>query len=345
MPQPHRWLLLVHQIPSRPTRLRVRVWRQLQRLGAMAIKNSVYVLPASDKTREDFAWLQQEIESGGGEAVVFEAGPVGGLTDERMIEAFRRDRDAAYARVAATLGGLSKRLADGKARSSPPRLEQIEQEVDRMQAELHAIDEADFFAAPRRRQAAEELARCRTLLRSAERQRAAPAGPAARPTRDRASYQNRLWVTRPRPHIDRCASAWLIRRFIDRRPRFGFATETGVRRGGIPYDMPGAEFSHHGEDCTFETLMKQFALAGDAALRAIAEIVHDVDLKDGKFGRVEGAGVDAVLRGLAERVRDDGRLLRESVAVFDGLYATLAGMPVAAGRKRGTTKRGSRRRK
>jgi hypothetical protein len=150
--------------------------------------------------------------------------------------------------------------------------------------------------------------------------------------RHRADYQGRLWVTRPRPYIDRCASAWLIRRFIDRRPRFGFVADGGKLRGGIPYDMAGAAFGHRGEECTFETMVKQFGLGHDPALRAMAEIVHDIDLKDSKFGRPESVGVNAVLRGLAEGVRDDHRLLRESETVFDGLYATLAGRPARGGR-------------
>jgi len=336
MPEQHRWLLLVHQIPSRPTRLRVRVWRQLQRLGAMAVKSSVYVLPASDKTREDFTWLRQEIETGGGEAAVFEAVAVTGMTDEQMVAAFRRDRDAAYAKLATDLRDVAKRLAAG-GRSAPGsvrELENFEMEVERMQTDLNSIDQTDFFGAPKRDEAEQAMSRCRDLLLSAQGRRTAPAAPAGGgPARDAAKFQNRLWVTRPRPHIDRCASAWLIQRFIDRRPRFAFAAEPGKRRGGIPYDMSGAEFSHRGEDCTFETMMKEFGLDQDPALRAIGEIVHDVDLKDGKFGRSEGAGVNAVLLGLAERIRDDRRLLQESMAVFDGLYTTLSGTTAPQGKK------------
>ncbi|MGH9869564.1 MAG: chromate resistance protein ChrB domain-containing protein [Candidatus Polarisedimenticolia bacterium] len=330
------WLLLVHHLPPRPTRLRVRVWRQLQKLGAVVVKNSVYVLPSSDKSLEDFTWLQQEINSGGGGAVVFEARSVAGATDEEIVAAFRRDRTEDYERLTASLKSFEKRMS-GKRRApvpAPAELSVVEAEMSTMQGEFTRITEMDLFAAPSRAEAEGALERCHTLLRAAQGRRSGPArrSGAAHPRRDPGQYQGRLWVTRPRPHIDRCASAWLIRRFIDRRPRFAFHAPGEVPRGGIPFDMAGAELGHQGEDCTFETLMKQFGLQGDPALAAIARIVHDVDLKDGKFGRPEAPGVNAVLRGLEARIADDQKLIREAGGVFDGLYATLAGRPARAGK-------------
>jgi len=337
------WIVLVHHLPSRPVRLRVQVWRRLQKLGAVAVKSSVYVLPWSDKTREDFEWLQQEIESGGGEAALFRAHAVAGATDTEIVAAFQGDRNAAYARLAADVDALSRKVESRRrgALAAPSDIDALEKEVELMKTELDRIGETDFFRAPGRAKASAALGRCRGLLASA---RGREKGPSARPearqaAHDAARYQGRLWITRPRPHIDRCASAWLIRRFIDRKPRFGFAEEGGKARGGIPFDMLGAEFTHQGEDCTFETMIKRFGLESDTALRAVAEIVHDIDLKDGKYGRPEAAGVNMVLRGLSERIRDDQRLLRETEAVFDGLYATLSSRPPGggkrAGRKRG----------
>lgn len=326
------WIVLVHHLPTRPTRLRVRVWRQLQKLGAVAVKNSVYVLPWSDKTREDFTWLQQEIESSGGEAVLFRSQALASATDAEIIAAFQRDRDTSYARLTSDLERLCNRIASlgRQALGAPAELVALTTEVDVMQTEFDRIDESDFFRAPGRAKAVAAISRCREQLHAAQGRKA----PAATRTQakaaplDAAKFQGRLWVTRPRPHIDRCASAWLIRRFIDPRARFGFVTEGGKLRGGIPFDMAGADFSHHGEDCTFETLMRQFGFEQDAAVRGISEIVHDVDLKDGKFGRSEASGVNAVLRGLADAIRNDQKLLRESEAVFDGLYSTLTARPV-----------------
>ena len=141
---------------------------------------------------------------------------------------------------------------------------------------------------------------------------------------DRSLYQGRRWVTRRNLHVDRLASAWLIRQFIDERPRYYFVSEGETVEGGIPFDMFGAEFTHHGEDCTFETLIKQFGLNGDPSLVELAEIVHDIDLKDNKYNRLETAGLDAVVRGFAELLKDDRKLLRQSNAMFDGLYAMLS---------------------
>ncbi len=325
------WLVLLHHLPPRPTRLRVRVWRRLQKLGAVAVKNSVYVLPWSDKAHEDFAWLQQEIESAEGEAVLFRANALADGTDSEIIAAFCADRNAAYARLAADLQDLHGRIA-GWRRGPRPELQALQglkMEVDNMRTRFNDIEETDYFKARGRTQAAAALDRCLKLLQSAQGRKARSRPPAgSKPAPQNVSrYQGRRWVTRPRPHVDRCASAWLIRRFIDRRPRFAFIAEGGRLRGAIPFDMMGVQFGHRGEDCTFETLLKEFGLERDAALRALAQIVHDMDLKDGKFGRPEAPGVEAVLRGLAGKTRDDRRLLHEAEAVFDALYATLATRP------------------
>jgi hypothetical protein len=328
------WLVLVHHLPPRPARLRVRVWRRLQKLGAVVVKNSVYVLPSSDKALEDFTWLQQEINAGGGGAVVFEAHTVAGATDDEIVAAFNKDRDEAWGRLTAALRSLEKRMSvarRGTDRSAGPGMEE---EMDAMQAEFVRITEMDLFEAPGRPEAAAALEHCRRRLRAAQGRPAARRGERAASSRGRggtSAWQGKLWVTRPRPHIDRCASAWLIRRFIDARPRFAFHPPGEVPRNGIPFDMAGCELGHQGEDCTFETLLKRFGLRGDPALAAIAQIVHDVDLKDGKFGRPEGAGVNAVLRGFEARIADDQKLLREALGVFDGLYEALAAGPRSGG--------------
>ncbi len=142
-------------------------------------------------------------------------------------------------------------------------------------------------------------------------------------TLDVAKYQGQRWVTRRNLHIDRLASAWLIKQFIDRRPRFYFVADGETVERAIPFDMFGAEFTHHGEDCTFETILKQFGLAESKGLCEIAEIVHDIDLKDDKFHRLEAAGLNAIIGGLSKVLRDDRKLLQQTSAVFDGLYALL----------------------
>ena len=325
--QRREWILLIHQLPPKPTNLRVRIWRKLQRLGAVAIKNSVYVLPANEKTQEDFQWLKQEIQTAGGEAAVFRAGSVEGATDEEIIAAFRKARDEEFAAVSAEFDGLTGAIA-GQSRGkhlSAGRLTAHETEIDKLHAELERIVANDFFDAKGRASAFIAYERCQKAIRVTQ----GPARKAAlriakRGTLEVANYQGRRWVTRRNLHIDRLASAWLIKQFIDKRPRFYFIADGETIEGAIPFDMFDAEFTHHGDECTFETMLKEFGLVEIKGLREIAEIVHDIDLKDDKFHRLEAAGLNAIIDGLSRVLRDDRKLLQQTSIVFDGLYALLS---------------------
>src|SRR5438309_3969201 len=330
------WILLIHQLPPKPTNLRVRIWRKLQKLGAVAVKNSVYVLPANEKTHEDFQWLKQEIESAGGEATVFQAASVEGATDDEIIAAFRKARDEEFAAVTAELDGLTGAIR-GQTRGkhlSAGRLAAHETEIDKLHAELERISVIDFFNAGGRQPALAAYERCQKAIRAAH-------GPASKATRsitksgtlDLANYQGRRWMTRRNLHIDRLASAWLIKQFIDKRPRFYFVAEGETVEGAIPFDMYGAEFTHHGEDCTFETMLKRFGLSDSKGLREIAEIVHAIDLKDDKFHRLEAAGLNAVVNALSAALRNDRKLLQQTSVIFDGLHSLLS---ATEPRRRGT---------
>ena len=334
----HEWVMLIHQLPPRPTNLRVRIWRKLQKLGAIAIKNSVYVLPANEKTNEDFQWLKQEIESAGGEAAVFRAGSVEGATDEEIINAFRKARDEEFAAITAEFDGLTGRIREqSRAKHlSPTRLAAHETELDRLHGELERVIGNDFFEARGRATALTAYERCQKAIRlsqpPATKTSSAPRKSGALSVAD---FQNRRWVTRRNLHIDRLASAWLISQFIDKRPRFYFVADGETLEGAIPFDMFGAEFTHQGEDCTFETLLKRFGLSDIQGLRDLAEIVHDIDLKDDKFNRLEAVGLNAIINGLSESLRDDRKLLQQTSVIFDGLF-TLFGKqanPVSSRRK------------
>lgn len=321
------WILLIHLLPPKPTNLRVRIWRKLQKLGAVAIKNSVYVLPASEQAHENFQWLKQEIESAGGEAAVFRADSVEGATDQELIAAFCRVRDEEFAGLTADFDGLTGAIREqsrGKHLSAG-RLSAHEAELDKLHVELERVATTDYFDAPGRAAAFSAYEECRKAIRAA--QGSAPKATESRKKRttlDLAKYQGQRWVTRRNLHIDRLASAWLIRQFIDKRPRFYFVAEGETVEGAIPFDMFGAEFTHHGEDCTFETMLKQFGLTESKGLRQLAEIVHDVDLKDDKFHRLEAAGLNAIIEGLSTVLRDDRKLLQQTSIVFDGLYSLLS---------------------
>lgn len=312
-----RWLLLIHQIPPKPDYFRVKIWRRLQRVGAVAIKNSVYVLPKSDETLEDFQWILREIVESGGEASLCEAGFVEGLSDRQIEALFRAARDADYASIADEARELSKnhhpRRADQDARS------ELETEAARLRKRLADVAALDFFDSLGR-QTAEGLV-------SSLEARVRPADSVERhdSVKDLADYRKRVWVTRKGIHIDRMGSAWLIKRFIDSDAEFKFVPARGYRpeKGEIRFDMFDAEFTHEGDRCTFEILVARlvFDVGG---LRAIAEIIHDIDLKDGKFERSEAAGIDALITGICTHYKDDDERLQRGSAIFDDLFESFS---------------------
>jgi hypothetical protein len=238
------WLLLIHRLPPRPDYLRVKVRRRLARLGAIPLKSTVYVLPWSEETLEDFQWLRQEIEADGGEAVLCAASLIEGLTDS----------------------ALEARFQDGAGVKAPEA--------------------------------------------------------AQTPLPDLSG--GRVWVTRQDVHVDRIASAWLIRRFIDPKARFKFVASRGYtpRKSELRFDMYEGEFTHEGGDCTFEVLLRRFGL-DDPALVALGEMVHDIDCKDGKFSRAETAGLRRLVQGVVAASAQDAVRLEQGGLILDSLYAGL----------------------
>jgi hypothetical protein len=307
-----RWLLLIHQIPPKPDYFRVKVRRRLQRMGAVALKNSVYVLPSRADTLEDFRWLLREIVAEGGEATVCEAELVEGITRAELEGMFAAERDAEYAEVVTTVQNLA-----GSDDLDEARRIELEAELGRLRRRVEEIDALDFFGAAGRRGAERALATLEARLRK----RSAAADQAKTGGHD---MQGHTWVTRRDVYIDRIASAWLIRRFIDPKARFKFtaAKDYKPKKGEVRFDMFDAEYTHEGDRCTFETLLARAGLK-DRGLRAIGEIVHDIDCKDGKFGREEAAGIAALIRGLTRAYSDDATRLERGAAAMDDLYASL----------------------
>jgi hypothetical protein len=312
-------MLLIHQIPPKPAYLRVKIGRHLQRIGAVAIKNSVYALPRSDEAQEDFQWILREIVAGGGDASLVEARFVDGLSDEQVGALFQSAREADHRALAAQARAVAASLP---RRGPPPERRRLEvaSQIARLRHRLTELSEIDFFGAPGREIVEGLVSGLEARMKpDVERD-------AARATLAREEYQGRTWVTRTGIKVDRMASAWLIRRFIDPRARFRFVPAKGYepRRGELRFDMFEAEFTHEGDLCTFEVLLGRFGLS-DPALRPIAEIVHDVDLKDAKYGREEAAGVAQVVAGIAAAHADDEDRLERGAALFDDLHALHGG--------------------
>jgi hypothetical protein len=302
-----RWLLLIHHIPNDAPSFRVKVWRRLQRLGAVAVKNSVYVLPNRPACQEDFAWVVREVTQSGGEASLVEGQLIDGLTDVEVQHLFHVARDADYASLADEIRDAANQTTDIDGSTT-----QLGQRLRRRMSEIVAID---FFDAPGRQATEGLLIDLERKIEQGTKQSEPPA-PSKPP-----SVRGKTWVTRRGVHVDRMASAWLIVRFIDSKAAFRFVPgqRHSPRADELRFDMFEAEFTHEGELCTFEVLAKRFHLT-DPALQAIAEIVHDIDLKDAKFARPETAGVRALVAGIAlGSPSDEDRIARAS-SLFDGLH-------------------------
>ncbi len=314
-----QWLLLIHQLPAKPAYARVKVWRRLQALGAVTVKGSVYALPANSETREDFAWLAKEIVESGGEAIVCEAALIEGLSDNELQALFDQARDEDYARIAAEARELAARLGEDQPDNS---LAEIAGQAARLRKQLDAVVAIDFFGAETRATAEGLVSGLETALKQ-EGDAVIDAKPTAPPT---GALKNRVWVTRQGVQVDRIASAWLVRRFIDEGARFKFVPGKGyaLQPGELRFDMFEGEFTHVGDRCTFEVLIAHAGL-GDPALAAIGEIIHDLDLKDDKYGREEAAGVRSLIAGIAASSPDDEQRLARGAVLLDDLYRSFAG--------------------
>jgi hypothetical protein len=311
-----RWLLFVHQLPAGPSNLRVSTWRRLQQLGALPLKQAVYVLPDTPSTREDFEWLKTEVMGIGGEASVFTSAALDVYAADALVEEFRRSRQEAYDALAAEVEKALKPLSSGR----PTRRKRgfpLHRLLAAYRDRLSEIERIDFFGSAGRDRVTTLLQQLETYGRSDSVKRAASSAAGGI---DRERYRGRLWITRPRPGVDRMSSAWLIRRFIDPQARFGFAADrNAVPDDGVPFDMFGVEFSHHGDHCTYETLCAVFGLR-DPALERIAAVVHDLDLKDERFGAPEAATIGGLLDGLRLAHTDDQALLTQGMELFEALY-------------------------
>jgi len=305
-------LLLLVGVPPTPSSLRVRVWRRLRSLGAVPLKRSAYLLPDTPDRYEDFQWLAQEIERDGGDATLVRVQQIENVSPADVLGLFHEPRDRDYKHLAARYRKFLQSLYRKTAAASS----RVNDELARLSKEHQRIREIDFFSAPGGAEVRrlEEAIAMRT--RRPETVRAEPI-----PTLDLTKLRGRRWVTRPRPHVDRVASAWLIKRFIDPDAAFVFAPPAEFPKDAIAFDAPGVELSHHGEDCTFETLVKRARLR-DRRLTRLAEVVHEADLRDGKFPHEEARGIDVAVRALLAASSDDQQVLAQGMTLFEGLYAT-----------------------
>ena len=294
------WLLLTFSLPRKGASLRVSVWRKLQRYGSLPLGNSGYLLPNDTANREKFEWLATTIRGSHGEASVLEVQSIDNYSGSQLAKRFSEARTGDYRE-------LLKDIRKASTKKLPTQ-------IARLRQRFQDIVSIDYFTSPLR----EQVERALAVLKEPQTKLALPEFGKV----SKSAYQNRKWVTRPRPGVDRVMSAWVIRKFIDPKACFVFANEDQKPTDAVPFDMYEGGFGHRGEDCTFETLTKAFRIP-DKRVAVMGEIVHDADLFDEKFGRREGFGVDEVMKGWAQQNSSDSELLERGMQLAEGIYRSL----------------------
>jgi hypothetical protein len=306
-PDANGWLALLHQLPARPPYARVKIWRRLQAMGAVPLKNAAHVLPRTPAAEAGFRALMDDVNASGGEAVLIDARLLAGQSDDDVRQLFDAARDADYQEIAQA----ARRLLDtGPATGA---------EIARLQKRMADVARIDFFGAPGQQAAQAALA-------DLDRQRYAHPDvgrAAAHQPEQPLNLKDRVWVTRSGVHVDRIACAWAIRRFIDGKACFRFvdARHHAPQPEELRFDMAEGEITHEEDRCSFETLLLRAGLTGDAALVAIGEIIHDLDIGDGKFARPEAAGLGAMLSGICASSDDDLQRIAMGSGALDQFHA------------------------
>ncbi len=306
------WLLLIHQIPPKPDYFRVKIWRRLRKIGAVAIKQSVYVLPDNESTREDLSWIVKEIDDGGGTASLCRTVFIEGLSNNRIRTLFQTARDEDYKEIARETQVLLDVFKDGE--SAKEDVFKNKTKLSRLRHRFEEVKEIDFFRAPGQKTARKAFRAYESMLKNVHGKSVA--------VLQGTQEKGKTWVTRASVYVDRIACVWLIRHFIDRTAQFKFVEpeKYDPKSDEYRFDMFEAEFTHEGDKCTFEVLVDRFHLTSPA-VAAMADIIHDIDLKDKKFDRPETSGIQALFSGLANtQINDDVRIER-GAWILDELHA------------------------
>ena len=303
----------------------MKVWRRLLKMGAASLKGSVYILPATEDHLEALHWLTGEVTSLGGEAAFTKVERIETMIDEEIVALFQAQRENDYVPIAAALEALEVQLSSLEQQQKPQGLERVKGAFQKLLKDYRAVQGLNFFHCPQGAKLQERLDRFEErftkLTAQPQVERPQPAGP-----RSKEEYQGKVWVTRRNPFVDRMASAWLIRRFIDSQAQFEFLeTDRMVAAvpNGVSFDLPEGDFTHEEDRCTFEVLLEAFSLRAKA-LRKIAEVVHELDLKDGKFPNPQAIGVETILLGIRKTAKDDREALEEGIKTFERLHAALS---------------------
>jgi len=317
------WMLFFYTVPSKPVRNRVTIWRKLLKAGALLFKGSVYILPYTEDYYELLTWLVSEVISLKGESAFVKVEKVETIANQQIINLFNEQREREYRRIMKGIEDVERKISSTRIGGESQNIKKITEQLKKNQKDYEEIKKTDFFASKAGTEVRSELNKIAEALKGligTEKKKATIAIPSSRIE----DYQNKTWVTRKRPFVDRFASAWLIKKFIDKKATFTFIDEKDLNKLGkdvIPFDIRGGKFTHTGDLCTFEVLMKSFNIK-ENALKKIAEIVHEIDIKDEKYSNPEAKGIENILSGIRKTSEDDNKALERGMAIFEMLYVS-----------------------
>lgn len=314
------WLLIFYSVPSHPVSNRMKIWRKLAKTGAVQLKGAVYILPATEEYEEFLLWLIGEVKSMGGDGAFVKSSEIRSMDEGEIRQLFLSQAKQEYRGFERKIEPLERKVQSIRKGAKHDENARLVDHAGKLAKELDDIHARDFFSSTPGVEMTKRMQSLKTALKGLGGRGAEPTGSVS-PKRA-ADYQGRTWITRKKPFIDRMASAWFIRRFVDTKAVFKFINESqlaSVGANAATFDMTAAEFTHIGDLCTFEVLVKSFGIR-DRTVRKIAEIVHDLDVKDDKYGNPEATGVEEILMGIHKTVKNDSDALERGMAVFEMLY-------------------------
>ena len=311
------WLILSFSLPTKSQAIRVKVWRRLQTIGAVQVKNSLYVLPATAGNSEHFTWLAKEVEEADGEALFFETETILTMDDAAIMRLFTQERDAEYATLDAE---LHETLTQARGKEGVSLDRELLSTRRKLTRRYEAIHERDYFPSGKGARTAALLSQLTALLDGG----ADAAENIGIKTFPREAFAGKIWITRERPYVDRLASFWLVRRFLDPQARLAFVPPDAhipKREDAVRFDMTDAEFTHVGGRTTFEVMITAFSLEQDVPAGLVAAI-RAIDLEEMDTAPTESRGIKRILDGLLLSINDDEQLVESALVLMDALSAS-----------------------
>lgn len=304
------WILMFYSMPSKPERNRIRVYRRLQKEGTLSLKDGVYILPFSDDRYEFFQWLSQEIKTLGGEMQFVTIEKIEMMENTDIVALFQRQSDISYSDIGERVSAFTINI--NQEYETRQNLKKIIRDFD-------ALYVIDFFQSQKGNVLQKTIRNLQQDVESTFSSIPIESEPSVS-LHNIENYQQKQWQTRTRPFVDRMASAWLIRKFIDTNAEFMFANTIDTSKSEIvTYDMNDADFTHVGDLCTFEVLLNAFSIDDERANK-IANIVHNLDLNDDKYNTPEAEGIKLILTSIRTNASDDYEILEKSNEIFEYLY-------------------------